>query len=255
MSLNAHLAMEQSRRDDLISLGFVLVYFMCGRLPWQGIPAEDSKEKCRKIAEVKRATTVEELCSGLPVEFLKYFYYVYQLDFFDAPDYHFIRALFGRVLSKMNVYEYDMDFEWNSILATRYQNKRKAKLAEASTENRPRAVLINRPHSEPTTGVQALTQTTDEITSPALQMHSNKAICMPNINLPHQVAQPTLQGATSSPLVSPSPNAATPQADTTNVHEEWDERAVMEGHYIGLPPTTIQDEHNFSTENIHVNQR
>lgn len=246
MSLNAHLGMEQSRRDDLISLGFVLVYFMRNRLPWQGIPAEDSKEKCRKIAEVKRATTVEDLCAGLPVEFLKYFYYVYQLDFFDAPDYHFIRNLFSLVLSKMNVYEYDMDFEWNSILATRYQNKRKAKLAEALAEVKPEADLINKEYSKPTTTEpQLLAQTTEILLPDQMRFDSGKAIGTPNINLPHKNVQQIM-------TVSPSPKAVTSQVDTSNVHEEWDEKAILEGHYI---PTQIErDDRNFSTENIHGQQ-
>ncbi len=65
-SVNAHLGIEQSRRDDLESLGYVLVYFVRGKLPWQGVQAQNKAEKYHKIMEKKMATPVEYLCADLP---------------------------------------------------------------------------------------------------------------------------------------------------------------------------------------------
>ena len=65
-SINTHLGIEQSRRDDLESLGYVLVYFLLGELPWQGMKAKTMKEKYEKIMEKKISTPIDSLCKGFP---------------------------------------------------------------------------------------------------------------------------------------------------------------------------------------------
>lgn len=92
-SINNHLGAEQSRRDDLESVGYVLVYLSLGKLPWQGILARSKQEKYRRISEKKQITPVEQLCGSLPPGFGQYIRYCRALGFEERPDYAFLRGL------------------------------------------------------------------------------------------------------------------------------------------------------------------
>ncbi|XP_014272266.1 casein kinase I isoform X3 [Halyomorpha halys] len=113
-SLNAHLGIEQSRRDDMESLGYVLVYFNRGSLPWQGLKAATKKQKYEKISEKKMTTAVETLCKGFPAEFVMYLNYCRYLRFEETPDYWYLRQLFNVLFRKLN-YQYDSSFDWSNL--------------------------------------------------------------------------------------------------------------------------------------------
>jgi len=68
MSLNTHNQIELSRRDDLESVLYILIYFFRGKLPWQGIKANKPRIKYEKIKEKKMSTPIDQLCQGLPTE-------------------------------------------------------------------------------------------------------------------------------------------------------------------------------------------
>ncbi len=111
MSINAHFGREHSRRDDLEALGYMLVYFLRGGLPWQGLKAETIKEKCNKICNAKVSISLEELCDGFPNEMVMYLNYVRQLDFIETPDYNYLRQLFQDVFDRKG-YTIDQEFDW-----------------------------------------------------------------------------------------------------------------------------------------------
>ena len=109
---NAHRGYEQSRRDDIESIGYVLMYFLLGSLPWQGLKIKQGEEQFQKIAEKKYNTPFEELCRGQPNEFLMYFKHVDQLEFEEEPKYDFLISLFQEMINKYcnNCY---YEFDWN----------------------------------------------------------------------------------------------------------------------------------------------
>ncbi|THG95862.1 hypothetical protein EW026_g5862 [Hermanssonia centrifuga] len=114
MSINTHLGREQSRRDDLESLGHVFMYFLRGSLPWQGLKAATNKQKYEKIGEKKQTTPIKELCEGFPEEFGIYLNYVRKLGFEETPDYEFLRELFAKVI-KNNGDADDGVYDWNLL--------------------------------------------------------------------------------------------------------------------------------------------
>ncbi|XP_061392450.1 casein kinase I isoform X2 [Musca vetustissima] len=111
MSINTHMGREQSRRDDLEALGHMFMYFLRGSLPWQGLKADTLKERYQKIGDTKRATPIEVLCDGHPEEFATYLRYVRRLDFFETPDYDFLRRLFQDLFDRKG-YVDDGEFDW-----------------------------------------------------------------------------------------------------------------------------------------------
>ncbi|CAG9814006.1 unnamed protein product [Phaedon cochleariae] len=111
MSINTHLGKEQSRRDDLEALGHMLMYFLRGALPWQGLKADTLKERYQKIGDIKRETKIESLCEGFPEEFATYMRCVRRLDFFESPDYDYLRNIFLGLLTRKK-YVDDGAFDW-----------------------------------------------------------------------------------------------------------------------------------------------
>ena len=116
-SVNALNGMTQSRRDDLEAIGYVLMYFLIGKLPWQGMVNKNKDERYLRIMEVKRDTTPEQLCKGFPPEFERYISYTRNLEYEEQPDYDLLKNLFLKVL-KDEGYNLDYYYDWDNDVTT-----------------------------------------------------------------------------------------------------------------------------------------
>jgi len=110
-SINAHLGRELSRRDDLESIGYTLLYFLKGKLPWQDVKGSNRKAKYKKIKEMKLSLSVDKLCEGAPSCFSVYMNYVRNLNFAEAPSYKHLRKLFEDTLKDFG-FRLDYEFDW-----------------------------------------------------------------------------------------------------------------------------------------------
>jgi hypothetical protein len=95
------------------SLGYVLVYFLRGNLPWQGLEAGEGEDIDKIVGEKKRATSIKDLCEGLPEEFVLYFEHLGSVKD-GKPDHAYLHRLFKRLFSRMK-YEYDFVFDWTIL--------------------------------------------------------------------------------------------------------------------------------------------
>jgi casein kinase 1 gamma len=112
MSINTHLGREQSRRDDLEAIGHMLMYFLRGSLPWQGLKADTLKERYRKIGETKQSTKIEELCKDFPKEFADFLRYARNLEFNETPDYKKLVRMFEGLMKARGWTPIDWEFDW-----------------------------------------------------------------------------------------------------------------------------------------------
>lgn len=109
-SVNSHRKFEQSRRDDLEAIGYVLIYFLNGGLPWQSLRV--ARNKRRKAIGVSKASfSPEALCEGLPRQFAEFLKYVKVLNFEQKPNYSYCRNLFKTCFTEAGL-EDDGVWDW-----------------------------------------------------------------------------------------------------------------------------------------------
>ena len=112
-SINALKGYEQSRRDDLESLGYVIIYLLKGNLPWQGLHAKNKDERYKKILEKKIECSSYDLCFGFPNEFERYVEYTKNLEYIEEPKYEMLRNLFMKIMRREK-YKFDYIYEWTT---------------------------------------------------------------------------------------------------------------------------------------------
>ncbi|KAI9680697.1 MAG: hypothetical protein M1817_004137 [Caeruleum heppii] len=110
----AKFAQEMSRRDDMESLGYVLIYLLRGALPWDDCRAATEAECAELVLKMKRETSIEDLCADLPDAFAAYFEHVRALRFLERPNYARLRQSFRKSFAKEG-FEYDNVFDWTEL--------------------------------------------------------------------------------------------------------------------------------------------
>ena len=112
-SINALEGCEQSRRDDLESVGYVMIYLMKGGLPWQGLKVKSTGNKYQHILDMKKEISSEELCKDFPIEFQEYLDYTRSLEYEEEPDYEMLKLKFITLVKRLK-YKFDNVFDWTT---------------------------------------------------------------------------------------------------------------------------------------------
>lgn len=115
-SINAHEGLEQSRRDDLLALGYVLMYLSTGQLPWQGMQGT-REEKDQQILDRKRQARAEGYCGKWPGELGAFMECCECLGFDEEPDYKKLQSLFKSAFQREGLRD-DGKFDWLSLRRT-----------------------------------------------------------------------------------------------------------------------------------------
>ena len=115
-SLYTMNGIEASRRDDIISLGYMLIYLLKKNLPWNFkiscLNGDKFFEILNKIRKLKKTNCLGKLFNNLPIEFKEYIKYANNLEFDQDPDYSYLRSLFQSILIKMHLNYRILTFSW-----------------------------------------------------------------------------------------------------------------------------------------------
>lgn len=115
LSVYGHLKLQPSRRDDLISLGYMLLHMHLGRLPWYDFKKTTIEEdKMQVICQKKATSSPKELCKGLHENFTKFFEYILKLPFHLKPDYGLLINLFQGIMEEKKI-ENDGLYDWVAL--------------------------------------------------------------------------------------------------------------------------------------------
>ena len=122
ISINTLLGIEQSRRDDLESLSYTIIYLLKGNLPWIGLKVKNKNEKIEKIMNMKMYSKLDEICDGLPKEFAIFLQYTRDIGFNQTPNYNFLRKIIENVSIKNKII-LDNQLNFESIYYNENMNK------------------------------------------------------------------------------------------------------------------------------------
>ena len=113
-SIHAMEEMEQSRRDDLEAVSYVIMYFIRGNLPWQGLKLKSNEDRYQKILEKKKEISTEELCSEYPKVFYEFVKYSKTLKYYEEPKYDELKNKFVDFVTNVKNEKFDFIYDWTT---------------------------------------------------------------------------------------------------------------------------------------------
>lgn len=109
ISANAHKGNKTSRRDDIESLGYNIIYYMKGgKLPW------DKADDMDELESIKMKISLDELCKGLPEEIKLFIKYAKEMEFYQEPDYEYLKGLLLKIAQKNNIDANNVELDWEN---------------------------------------------------------------------------------------------------------------------------------------------
>jgi hypothetical protein len=217
-SINACEGGAQSRRDDMQSLGYMLMYFLRGSLPWAGGLRGHSKQNRVRSLHVKKDTSAKQLCRGYPQEFREYFAHIASLGFEDRPDYAHLRGLF-RALFEQQGFADDGMYDWSGPAPVGTARTSTAAISSADTTSNTAAAVDGAstaavPASDTTTPTAAAVDGASTAAVPAADTTSNTAAAVDGASTAAGLAADTTSNTAAA--VDGASTAAVPAADTTS---------------------------------------
>ena len=155
LSMNTFKGIEQTRKDELESLGFVIIYLFNGSLPWSKIKFNTIYEGLTKIYAIRKKVSIENICSNMPKEFNIYMNYVNNLKYEQCPNYEYLRNLFLNILKKIG--------DANEQLFSWVDKNKNLSSKQSSSKNRNRSIY--------------------DIFNNLLKKNSHQLILCPNLNM------------------------------------------------------------------------
>ena len=113
-SIHAMEEMEQSRRDDLEAVSYVIMYFIRGNLPWQGLKLKSNEDRYQKILEKKKEISTEELCSEYPKVFYEFVKYAKGMKYYEEPKYDELKNKFVDWVTNVKNEKFDYVYDWTT---------------------------------------------------------------------------------------------------------------------------------------------
>ena len=182
-SIYNHPGFEQSSRDDLESLGYTIVYYLKGKLPWQGVQGNEKRTRNDQILHVKKSFELDVLCRGLPEEVTVYLMYCRSLKFEDKPDYHSLIKQFSDYLNDHNLM-IDFCFDWEKSAREKMTHRTSSFCILSEHEDNKK---VNAPQNKNNNKVA---------TNSAIFCNPNEAKCYPS-NIKSKLGLPSINSLAS----------------------------------------------------------